>query len=445
MVYTQEIAAEVLQLVEETTLSAKEALRIRFSGTKYGQKIRRSVHAYVLEVLKRKNTIDFLINISLKNKNILDLPPFLRNILRIGVYELVFKKVPPPLATDSTVRIAKNRMGVGGAALSNAVLRRVEYINLESKLSKLGKIERISLKYSHPQWFVRYIFRLLGEKGAIELMKANLENPTTYLRVNTLKASEEKVLKYLDKNEIEVEETLLENVFRVIKYKKPPASLDWHNKGYYVIQDLASSYVAHVVNPGKDETILDLAAAPGAKTSHLSMIMENKGKIIAIDNSKDRIERMKHKLKSLGVENVEYILGDGTKFFKEEVDKVLVDPPCSSTGVFRTFPCVKWRYDKTKYKAMIKIQRAMIKNALRNLKEGGTLVYSTCSITFEENEENINYASKFFKVEKIEKKIGTRGIKEFEGKKFFDWNKVIRTFPHLHSCSGFFIAKMTKS
>lgn len=139
MVYTQEIAAEVLQLVEETTLSAKEALRIRFSSTKYGQKIRRSVHAYVLEVLKRRNTIDFLINISLRNKNILDLPPFLRNILRIGVYELVFKKVPPPLATDSTVRIAKNRMGVGGAALSNAVLRRVEYVNLESKLSKLEK------------------------------------------------------------------------------------------------------------------------------------------------------------------------------------------------------------------------------------------------------------------------------------------------------------------
>ncbi len=443
----QKIAAEVLEKVEEEVISAKEALRQRFAGTEYeyNYKVRGSVHAYVMEVLKRRNTIDFLISLALENKKVSEVKPFIRNILRIGIYEMVYKNVPPPLATDSMVRIVKKRYGEKAATLVNGVMRRAEYIDLNAEIKNIkNKVEYLSLKYSHPKWFVKYTINLLGEEEAIKLMESNLGNPNIYVRVNELKATIEKVRRYLEENKVILEETPLPEVFKVVSYSKPPPNLEWHQRGYYIIQDLASAFVTHVLNPEPGEVILDLAAAPGAKTSHIAMRMENEGKIIAIDNSKKRMERMKAKMKILGVKNVEYVVEDGAKFFGGDVDKVLVDPPCSSTGSFVSYPASKWRFEKSKFKSTIKVQRKMLKNAFKNAKSNAITVYSTCSITFEENEENMIYASNFFKVEKIEKIIGERGIKEFKGKKFPFYDKVVRTFPHRHECAGFFIAKLVK-
>ncbi len=446
MIYTQEVAAEVLKIVDETLLSEKEALKKGLSGMKLDYKIRASIHAYVFETEKRKNIIDYIISRCLKGKKIEELDPLFRNLIRIGVYEMHFKCVHPALATDSIVRIVKRRFGDKLASLANAVLRRAELVDLNEidKLKEKDKIRYLALKYYHPEWFVKYAIELLGEEEAVKLMMANNEKQAVYIRVNELKASIESVRRYLEQNKVEVEETPLPEVFKVVSYERAPASLDWHAEGKFVIQDLASALVAHVLNPQPDEVILDLASAPGLKASHIAMLMENKGKIIAVDNSEDRLRRMKSKMKVLGVRNIEYKLADGTKFYVGGVDKVLVDPPCSSTGSFRNYPCVKWRFDRRKYMETIKVQRGMIKNAFKNLNEGGILVYSTCSITFDENEENALFASQFFKVEDVKPVVGVRGIRRFRNREFPFWDKVVRTFPHLHDCVGFFISKFKK-
>ncbi len=446
MIYTQEVAAEVLQIVDETLLSEKEALKKRLSGMNLDYKIRASIHAYVFETEKRKNVIDFIISRCLKGKKIEDLDPLFRNLLRVGVYEMHFKRVHPALATDSIVRIVKRRLGERHAALANAVLRRAEHVDIEKELEKLkkDKIRYLALKYYHPEWFVRCAIDLLGEEEAIKLMIANNEKQAVYIRVNELKTSIESVRRYLEENKVEIEETPLPDVFKVISYERAPASLDWHAEGKFVIQDLASAFVAHVLNPQPDEVILDLASAPGLKASHVAMLMENRGRIIAVDNSEDRLRRMKAKMNVLGVKNIEYKLADGTRIFVGNIDKVLVDPPCSSTGSFRNYPCVKWRFDERKYRETIRVQRGMIKNAFRNLKEGGILVYSTCSITFDENEENVLFASQSFKIKDVKPLIGVRGIRKFRNKDFPFWDKVVRTFPHIHDCTGFFISKLKK-
>ncbi len=445
MIYTQEVAAEVLQIIDETLLSEKEALKKRLSEMKLDYKVRASIHAYVFETEKRKNVIDFIISKCLKGKKIEELDPLFRNLLRVGVYEMHFKGVHPALATDSIVRIVKRRFGGKLASLANAVLRRAEFVNLEREIRKLkDEIRQLALQYYHPEWFVKYAIELLGKDEAVKLMMANNEKQIVYIRVNELKASVESVRRYLEQNKVEVEETPLPEVFKVLSYERAPASLDWHSEGKFVIQDLASAFVAHVLDPQPDEVILDLASAPGLKASHIAMLMENGGKIIAVDNSEDRLRRMRAKMKELGVRNIEYKLADGTKFYVGDVDRVLVDPPCSSTGSFRNYPCVKWRFDERKYRETIRVQRNMIKNAFRNLKEGGTLVYSTCSITFDENEENVLFASQFFKVEEVEPVIGVRGIRIFRNREFPFWDKVVRTFPHLHDCVGFFISKLKK-
>ncbi len=444
MIYTQEVAAEVLSMVDTTLLSEKEALKKILSRMNLDYKIRASVHAYVFETEKRKNVIDFVILRCLKGKRIDELDPLLRNLLRVGVYEMHFKGVHPALATDSIVRIVKRRFGERMASLANAVLRRAEHVKLEEEIAKLDEIRKLALEYFHPEWFVKLAIDLLGKEEAVKLMIANNEKQTVYIRVNELKASIEAVRRYLEDHGVELVETPLPEVFKVVSYERAPASLDWHSEGKFVIQDLASCLVAHVLKPEPGEKILDLASAPGLKASHVAMLMENEGKIIAVDNSEDRLRRMKAKMRELGVRNVECVLADGTKFYVGDVDKVLVDPPCSSTGSFRNYPCVKWRFDERKYRETIKVQRRMIENAFRNLREGGILVYSTCSITFDENEENVLFASRFFKVEEVKRIVGVRGIRRFRGRDFPFWDKVIRTFPHLHDCVGFFISKLKK-
>ena len=444
MIYTQEVAAEVLRIVEETKLSEKEAMKKRLSRMKLDYKIRASVHAYVFETEKRKNVIDFIISKCLKGKKLDNLDPLLRNLLRVGIYEMHFKGVHPALATDSIVRIVKRRLGAKDASLANAVLRRAEYVDVDAEIERLDEIRKLALRYYHPEWFVRYAIDLLGKEEAIRLMIANNEKQSVYVRVNELKSSVEAVRRYLEERGVVVEETPLPEVFKVVSYERSPASLDWHSEGKYVIQDMASCFVAHVLNPEPGDTVLDLASAPGLKASHMAMLMQNEGKIIAVDNSKDRLRRMRDKMRRLGVKIVDYKLADGTKFYVGDVDKVLVDPPCSSTGSFRNYPCVKWRFDEEKYWATVKVQRNMLKNAFRNLKEGGVAVYSTCSITFDENEDNVLFASQFMKVEDIEPIIGMRGVRSFRGKEFPFWDRVVRTYPHIHDCVGFFIARLKR-
>ncbi len=431
MVQTQEVAADVLVDVEENVVSAKEAMR----NLRFDVKVRGSIHAYVMETLKRRNTIDFVANLCLRGKKLEELNPFLRNLIRIGLYEMMYKNVHPALATDSAVRIAKRRLGVRAAALVNAVMRRAENVDLEKEIKKLSFLERVALEYHHPVWYVKLAMKMLG-KDAFELMKANMKS-VCYIRVNELKSSAENVRSYLEKF-CDVMETGLPYVFRVENYKRHPSSLDWHDRGMYVVQDFASAVAAHILDPQPGEFVVDLAAAPGIKTSQIAMLMENKGKIIAIDNSRQRLERMKGKLRKLGVKIVECRLGDGASFKPERrADRVLLDPPCSTTGALRNYPCVKWRFDEKKYMATIKLQKKMIENAL---KAGNVVVYSTCSITFDENEGNMIDFEEF--VAKARFRNASRGIKEFEGRKFRKWKDVIRFWPHIHDCCGFFISKL---
>lgn len=423
---TQEIAARVLQLVEKEGISVKTAVE-RLAGS-YDYKIRGSVHAYAVETLKRLNAVDYFLKNSAYNFKSLD--PFIKNLLRIAVYEMKYKGVHPALATDSAVRMAKKK-GFKFARLVNAILRKVE--GMEIKIS--DSLRALALKYFHPEWFVEYTMQLLGEKEAIKLMMANNSAPAIYIRVNELKGSIEGVVRYLENNGVSLSSTFMEEVFRVESCEKHPASLDWHFDGKYVIQDLASCFVSHAINPLPGEVILDLAAAPGIKTSHMAMLMENEGKIIAVDNSPERVERMKSKMKQLGVRNVEIKVGDGCRF-SQRADKVLVDAPCSSTGIYSSQPNVKWTFSRRKFRGTLAVQRKMLKNALKN---GDEVVYSTCSITFEENEGNLNRINA--EILRLETPF-SRGIKEYKGERFDYWDRVVRSFPHLHNCSGFFVAKL---
>ena len=440
-----ELIADILTIVDEREYSSKNALeRVfkRVSG-KDKERVRGLAHAYVFEIEKWKKKIDFIGNSVLKGTKIEELEPYLANLLRIGIFEMKFKKINPAIATDSVVRVVKERYDLNRAKFINAILREIEGFNVENALKSLkerDKTEYLSVKFSHPRWYVEYVIDLLGYENAIRLLLSNNKPQRYYIRVNPLKTDVDSLSEYLEEHGVQVARTPVSDVLKVLDYTTPITRLEWYKKGYFVIQDLASAYVAHVLTPEKGEKILDLAAAPGSKTFHVAHLMENTGEIIAVDYSLERLRKMEAKMKILGVKNVKLVHADGMRFKDMRTfDKIILDAPCSSSGTYRQFPEVKWRFNEEKIKKVIQVQKAMIRNAFKNLKKEGEMTYSTCSIRIDENEENIKYA-----IEKVGFDLvaypfnwGEKGFTEIG-------EMVFRSFTHLHDCNSFFIAKLKK-
>ncbi len=290
---------------------------------------------------------------------------------------------------------------------------------------------------------MEYVINLFGYDEAVRLLLSNNRPQRYYVRANTLKTDIDSLRDYLEENGVRTALTPVPDVLKVLEYKTPVTRLDWYKEGKFVIQDLASAYVAHVLSPEPGgERLLDLAAAPGSKTFHAAALMENKGEIVAVDYSYDRLMRMKEKAKVLGVKNVRFVHADGQSFRdKKKFDKIILDaPPCSSSGTYRQFPEVKWRFDEAKIKKIISVQRNMLRNAYENLREGGEMTYSTCSIRIDEDEENVLFAISRVGLELADYPFswgGDHGFLEIG-------DKVFRAWTHRHDCNSFFIAKLKR-
>jgi 16S rRNA (cytosine967-C5)-methyltransferase len=200
--------------------------------------------------------------------------------------------------------------------------------------------------------------------------------------------------------------------------------------------------VCEVASPKPTDLVLDICAAPGVKTSHLGQLMDNRGRIISVDYDERRLDSWRGLIEKMGVSNAEPLLADATKpgeLPNEKAKVVLLDPPCTGTGTFNESPSGKWRINKNSIQKMASLQRRLITNAAANVDYGGALIYSTCSITFEENEAVIiDFLDKHpsFTLKEATPRIGEPGHQ--------DLTEAQRLYPSLHECQGFFIAKLVK-
>ena len=442
----QEVVADALSLVEERELSSKHALERVFRQVvgKDREKVRGLAHAYVFEIEKWRKKIDFIINSVLKGSTVEDLDPYLANLLRIGTFEMHFRKVPPAIATDSIIRVVKEKFDFSRAKFVNALMHSVEEFDVDKALKELkerDRIEWLSVRFSHPRWYVEYAIDLLGYDEALSLLVSNNRPQRYYVRANTLKTDVDSLRDYLEGKGVRTALTPVPDVLKVLEYKTPVTRLEWYMEGKFVIQDLASAYVTHVLSPEPGDRVLDLAAAPGSKTFHAAALMENRGEIVAVDYSYDRLMRMKEKMRVLGIKNVRLVHADGQSFKgREDFDRIILDAPCSSSGTYRQFPEVKWRLDGKKIGHIISVQRNMLRNAYENLHDGGEMTYSTCSIRTDEDEENVLFAVNRVGLELIQYDFswGERGFLEIG-------DKVFRAWTHRHDCNSFFITKMRKN
>jgi 16S rRNA (cytosine967-C5)-methyltransferase len=290
---------------------------------------------------------------------------------------------------------------------------------------------------------VKYCFQLLGRSEAIRFLESATQPSPIYLRINTLKAPEENILRKLESEGIVTERVpRLSHTYKLLEAKRPLVRTLSFREGLFYIQDMASCLAAEVANPEPGTAVLDICAAPGAKTTYMAQLMQNKGEIYSIDYSRRRMHVWKRQMKRMGVKIAVPLIADVCRPLpiRLSADLVVLDPPCTSTGAFGRMPSAKWRLTKRSVLHMAQIQWKMLQQCAEHVKEGGHLIYSTCSVTLEENEMLIERFLKWhpeFTLAETQPKIGLPGLR--------GQAKCQRLYPHLHNCNGFFIAKLLKT
>lgn len=351
-----------------------------------------------------KLTIDTILEkyVTIKMKK---LSKWVLAILRIGAYQILFlDKVPKSAAVNESVNLCK-KYAFRSSGFVNAVLRKIQKEDREELNNIQNPIERISKMYSMPQWMVEEFVKEWGEKQTEEIAIASNQKADISFRINRLKTTKEEVIKELEQEGILVKEGLLSDFVKVEKIKDI-GNLSLYKEGKITVQDEAAGLPSLLLEPKTRETILDCCSAPGGKTTYLAELMQNKGRIIAWDIYKNRLEKVRENANRLGITMIETYMQDASQFDakqKEQYDAVLLDVPCLGLGVLKRKPDIKWQKKKEEIEEIQKIQQNILEVASQYVKKGGRLVYSTCSILTQENHSQVeNFLAKHPEFAKIE-------------------------------------------
>ncbi len=396
-------------------------------------------HALVSGTIKRKLTLDYIIE-NISDRKIKNIEVQIRNILRLALYEIEYLKTPHYAVLDSYVETAKKK-GKKQSGFVNAVLRKYlrEKDSIQYPDINKNPALALSIKYSHPQWLVKKWIKNYGLAETEKICEYNNLIPELTLRINTLKITKEKLKELFGKNKIEFSENKLCTECLNIAHQGKITELAGYNEGYWSIQGIPSVFASIVLSPKENDRILDVCAAPGGKTAHIASLINNKGSITAMDSSLKRIEKIKENCKRLGISCVKKIFANAVEFSSDtEYDRILIDAPCSNTGVFgKRFDA---RYKKTEkdIKNLAEIQYSILLNVSKYLKKGGVLVYSTCSIEPEENELLIKRFIKENKNYNFDEIMPYLPLKSEKDDGF------IQILPSKHNIEGFFIARIKR-
>ncbi len=373
--------------------------------------------------------------------------PEVRNALRLGAYQLLFMRVPDTAAVNETVKLLKRRRGKWIVNLVNAVLRELARRRKDLPLPppEMDLVAHLAVKYSYPKWMVARWLERWGPEETEALLAAGNERPPLVVRANTLRVSREQLLFYLQSEIPEAKATLYSPDGIILEgFKGRITSLKAFKAGWLQVQDEASQLVSHLVAPQPGEKILDACAGVGGKTTHLAQLMRNTGRIYALDLYPWRLKRLQENAKRLGVTNIEVMAVDATKAIEalggNFFDRILVDAPCTGTGVIRRHPDIKWARRPEDLQEVPRKQRALLDSLAPLLKKGGVLVYATCSLEPEENEmvvEGFLKEHKDFELDDPRPALPPAAQELLEG-------NFLRTFPHRHRLDGFFAARLRK-
>ncbi|MDX5476253.1 MAG: 16S rRNA (cytosine(967)-C(5))-methyltransferase RsmB [Bacillaceae bacterium] len=397
----------------------------------------------VYGTIQRKITLDYYLQPFIgKQKKMQD---WVKVLLRLSLYQMLYlDRVPERAIIHEAVEIAKKRGHKGIAGVVNGVLRSVQRNGVASLEEIVDPVERISIASSHPKWIVEKWVSQYGVEKTEEMCLVNLQPPYQTARVNENKGTVEEILEKLESEGYDVRRGDLSPV-SILCLKGNLAHSNLFKEGYFTIQDESSMLVAPALHVSDDDKVYDSCAAPGGKSTHIAELLKGTGKVISSDLHKHKIELINEQTLRLSLNNVEtYVLDSrkATETFKEEsFDKVLIDAPCSGFGVIRRKPDLKYTKTMQDVKQLAKIQLDILTEVAPLVKKGGTLVYSTCTIDKEENEEVVNafleLREDFMLDEELQQYIPEKA-------KEYVKNGMLQLLPHYFNTDGFFIARLKR-
>lgn len=321
-----------------------------------------------------------------------------------------------------------------------SLITRKNIEKVEQIISTLPLRDKIAVEHSFPPWIFEEVSRFLGLNEAKRLVEA-CDRRIIWLRVNELKIKINDAIKLFKKYKINFQEDKdFPEIFELTNVEEIPTAVQkMIERGLLVVQDKGSVAVAHALGISKRLLVLDAAAAPGMKTSMIQQLSENEAEVVAVDVSKRRLQEMRSLLSRLGVRNVQLVHSDSRRIrFSRSFDKVLLDAPCTNTGAIASDPALRlslWKPPQLEKHTSLQLE--LLRNALEQLKPGGLLVYSTCSLLSKEGEFIVDRVARGSLSE--EGVIGWPGYPGFKCSR-----KVRRLYPHVHRTTGFFISKMMK-
>ena len=370
-----------------------------------------------------------------------NLPLLLANVLRLGLYQLRFTdRIPDAAAVSESVNLAMRMMDRPRANLVNAVLRasirepeKVQFVSIND-----DPVKHLADFYSFPDYFVKYCVQEYGLKQATQLLQNFNKPPHVTYRVNFLKAKPEEIIELLKEEKVKFSKGKFIPEFLHIDQGGLPLEKELLQSGKVFVQDESAGIAVRFLNPRPDQDCLDLASAPGGKSTYMAIRMRNKGRITSVDKSKKRLEAVAENTRRLGIKIVSPVACDIMDFKGGPYDRVMLDPPCSGWGTAGKHSDLRWSKTAEDVKNLAKIQTAMIDRAAKLVKPGGVLVYSTCTIMRAENDQiieefllrndkfEIDPASQFFP-----DKIATeRGF--------------VKTYPNVYDLNGAFCARLKR-
>jgi len=446
----RETALKILYEVEQDKAYANIALNRVLNAGNWTKMDRGFITEIVYGVVRHQKTLDWALEQETK-RPIAKTTAWVRSILRMAAYQILFMdKTPFFAATHQAVELAKRYGHAGTVGFVNGVLRQLIRQMGKIQYPDLGQdpVRHISIKYSYPEWLVeRWLIRF-GLNDTIALCQINNQPAPMTLRTNTLKTTRDELIRVLTEEGVKAEPGCLtpESIRATgLDYVE---GLPSFSAGLFVVQDESSQLASHLLNPEPEQWVLDACAAPGTKTTHIAQLMLNRGRLSAWDVHPHKITLIEDNCRRLGIVIVSATEGDARKLpydLNGKIDAVLLDVPCSGTGVLRRRADSRWRKSPAVILSLQKMQREILAASVPLLKQDGCLVYSTCSIEQEENLDNI----KWFLQQFPELRLHPFAISMPEG--FFRQidketaaQGYLQLLPHIHGTDGFFVARIKK-
>ena len=475
----RQIALIALREVHRRGAFADVALDRTFRNCQLTDLDRRLVTELVYGSVRRMRSIDFIID-KLATKKSSQQPPELRTILHLGLYQLQYlNHIPPSAAVNTTVQLAKENGFSGLSSFVNGLLR--QYIRLtpptppyqggaknspnspqqpETEITsnpppyqggargglnflKLPEnpIQRLGIIHSFPDWIVELWLEQIGETETEQLCEWFNQSPTIDLRINPLKSSIAQIETAFKSQNISVSRLPhLPQALRLNGSTGAIQNLPGYNEGWWTIQDSSAQLVTHLLDPQPGETIIDVCAAPGGKTTHSAELMQDTGTIYACDKTANRLKRLKENADRLQMKSIQIHTGDSRHFpeFINLADRVLLDAPCSGIGTLHRRADARWHHTPENIQTQSQLQSELLANAATFVKSGGVLVYATCTIHPLENEQIVRSfldSNPNWQIEPPTIDLPVQPSPE-------GWVKV---WPHRNQMDGFFMVRLKRN